>query len=296
MKRIFWRFKELNEADFRVLSVIEAGLRRGKFVPFDDLSSHTRLDGPDLRYRLGKLLAIGLIGRRSTPYEGFQLLPPGYDFLAIKALVERNQLEKIGDRIAVGKESEVYEALGPNGESLVIKLHRLGTTSFQNVIRLRGYLGQRRHFTWVYAARLAAEREFEALGVLSGHVKVPRPVGQNRNALLMTRFDGRELAQTLTEDPESALESILADVLRAHEMNVIHGDLSEFNVLMNGEEFAIIDWPQWVGRSHPQAKKFFERDLENLLSHFRRKYGLEGEKAKSEILRSITWPRKNTSS
>jgi RIO kinase 2 len=275
MKRTFRAFRNLDEDDFRVLAAMEAGLRKSEFVPSDDLRKFTQMDEPDLKYRLGRVDNLGLIQRTGYPYEGYRLLHTAYDFLALNTLVQRDVLESLGDRLAVGKESEVYEALSPDGEELVIKFHRLGLSSFHKAVRLRGYLGERRHFSWIYAARLAAEREFEALRLIHGRIPSPRPVNQNRNTVVMERLSGSELVQSDVEDPPGLLGDLLDDLKTAWAMGIIHGDLSEFNVMVCDEEYAIIDWPQWVRTDHPQAKSICSRDLANIHQFFKKKYPLE---------------------
>ncbi len=274
MKRAFSAFRDLQEDDFRVLAAIEAGQRKRQFVPKDELLAFARLDLPDLDYRLKRLDSLRMIQSVGRPYKGYRIFPRGYDFLALRALVRRGRLDSIGDLLAVGKESEVYEALGEGGRQVVLKLHRLGMTSFHQTSRLRGYLGPRRHFSWIYAARLAAEREFQAMRRLSRCVKVPEPLDQNRNAVLMSRFDGLRLSDLEVNDPQAMLESILRDVTEARSMGVIHGDLSEFNVLTEGDTHVIIDWPQWVESTHPQAGEIMGRDLANLLNFFQKRYAL----------------------
>ena len=275
MKRIFAAFKNLEEKDFRALASVEAGLRRREFVPKEDLLKYLKSDLPDLDYRLARLDRLTLIQSQGRPYKGYRLLPRAYDFLALHVLVERGRIESIGDKIAVGKESEIYEALGPDGHQLVAKLHRLGMTSFHRAARLRGYLGDRRHVSWIYAARLAAESEYRALVRLDGHIPVPKPIDQNRNAVLMERFDGAELAEYKVSRPHELLEAIVTCVHRSREIGIIHADLSEYNVLVNEEGFVIIDWPQWIDASHPQAEVLLQRDLSNILNFFKKKYGTE---------------------
>ncbi len=277
MKRIFAAFKDLEEEDFRALASVEAGLRRREYVPKEDLLKYLKSDLPDLDYRLARLDRLALIQSQGTPYKGYRLLARAYDFLALHVLVRRERIESIGDKIAVGKESEIYEALGADGLRLVVKLHRLGMTSFHRAARLRGYLGDRHHVSWIYAARLAAEREYRALTKLKDHVPVPKPIDQNRNAVLMERFDGAELTESEVARPQELLEAILSCVHRSQEVGIIHGDLSEYNVLVNEDGFVIIDWPQWVDASHPQAKALLQRDISNILNFFKKRYGTEAK-------------------
>jgi RIO kinase 2 len=69
------------------------------------------------------------------------------------------------------------------------------------------------------------------------------------------------------------LEQIL-DCTRRAKAGVIHADLSEYNILIEDEKAVIIDWPQWIGTDHPNAVTIIERDIDNILAFFTRKYRL----------------------
>jgi RIO kinase 2 len=272
MKRTFRTFKKLKDEDFRILATIEACQRKSEYAPLTNLQNYSKMDLPDLEFHLKRLDSSRLIQSRGSPYVGYRLLHTGYDFLALNTLVQRDEVERIGDRIAVGKESEVYDALGPGDSSLVVKFHRLGLTSFSKAPQLRVYLGERRHYSWIYAARLAAEREFEALDKMRGHIKVPEAIDQNRNALLLSRYDGTELVDSRPESPEDLRDSIILEAKKAWKIGYVHGDLSEFNVMVGDDDFVIIDWPQWLESSHPQANTIHKRDIGNLRRFFDKKY------------------------
>ena len=57
----------------------------------------------------------------------------GYDFLAIKAMLNRGSLTALGRKIGIGKESDIYLACNEEGTQMALKIHRLGRTSFTNV-------------------------------------------------------------------------------------------------------------------------------------------------------------------
>src|SRR4029078_697071 len=93
---------------------------------------------------------------------------------------------------------------------------------------------------------------------------------------LVTRADG-EPAPRLGEvdfTPEQASavhERPVREVVRMLCAGVVHGDLSEFNVLMGTEGPVIIDLPQAVdaaGNNH--ASSMLERDVGNLTAFFGR--------------------------
>jgi RIO kinase 1 len=78
------------------------------------------------------------------------------------------------------------------------------------------------------------------------------------------------------------------------EAKIVHADLSEYNLLNNGEELVIIDCGQAVSTLHPKAQEFFERDVLNLSKWFS-KLGVETdyEKMYSEIKKRKTKKAEN---
>ena len=55
------------------------------------------------------LLRHKLVHHESKKYDGYRLTNLGYDYLAIKALVNRGAIAGVGRQIGVGKEADVYE-------------------------------------------------------------------------------------------------------------------------------------------------------------------------------------------
>jgi len=69
----------------------------------------------------------------------------------------------VAPRVVAG--ADIYEVAGAEGEVLVLKLHRLGRTSFRAVKAKRDYLHRRRAHSWLYLSRLAALKEYAFLKV-----------------------------------------------------------------------------------------------------------------------------------
>ncbi|MCK4937545.1 MAG: serine/threonine protein kinase [Methanosarcinales archaeon] len=273
-------FMSLEPRHFRVFTGIEVGMKFHEWVPVDEVSKYTKLDISQLNYVLKDLGHRGLLRRQTVPYEGYQIYFEGYDLLALNALVKRDSLSAIGDELGVGKESVVYEGLrdmvgGLGQQPVILKFHREGRTSFKQVKRKREHLDGVHHFSWIYAARLAAKREFEVLNRLYPEVSVPEPVDHNRNVIVMAIAEGSELSKTKVLDPEWYLDRILEQVGAAYAKGVVHGDLSEYNVFVSDEKVTVIDWPQYLEVEHEKAGEFLERDVRNVLAFFKRKYGLE---------------------
>lgn len=276
-------FGKLDAKDFRILTGIEIGMKHFEWVPIEELNKYTKLPFDKLEYRLKKLVREKLVVRTTQPYEGFQIYFEGYDALALNAFVKRKSISAIGNEIGVGKESVIYEAIrqpelaigGPL--PVIIKFHREGRTSFKQIKRVREHLGEREHFSWIYAARLAAQREYEIMSKLYPQVSVPKPLDQNRHAIVMELAKGSLLSKTKLVDPEWYLDEILKQVKTTYSRGVIHADLSEYNIFVSEEGVQLIDWPQYVILEHPHADEILERDVSNILTHFSRKYNIKRE-------------------
>ena len=110
-------------------------------------------------------------------------------------------------------------------------------------------------------------------------VRVPKPYNFHDGVLLMELVTDEhgDAAPRLNDEaftPEEALAhhaSLLTEVVRMLCAGVVHGDLSEFNILLAADGPVIIDLPQAVdaaGNNH--AKRMLLRDVENLRDFFGR--------------------------
>jgi RIO kinase 2 len=265
--------RSLHAYELRILLALERLMRRYQWVPLEVLKSATKFSDSELSYRLGRLIAMDLVRFEKVPYEGYTLVFNGYDTLALHTLTRRGTIQAFGCLIGVGKESEVYEAMGLG--VVVLKFHRVGQRSFQSARIKRGYMPEAGHCPWIFASNHSAKREYEALQTLHPGVAVPLPIDQNRHVVAMSFIPGVNLSRAVLEDPGPVLEDILANIREAYRLGVVHGDLSEFNVMVEEERCWLIDWPQWVETAHPNADELLVRDVSNILQYFSRKYGLQ---------------------
>jgi len=230
-----------------------------------------------IQFTLSKLNKLGLIYQTKGAYVGHTLNYTGYDCLAINTLVKAGVIESFGQTLGVGKEADVYDALGPGGNRIAVKFHRLGRTSFRQTRRKRGYI--REHSTWLFQSHLAAEKEFQAMKlVYKNGVSVPKPISQNRHVIAMGMIEGGELSKYKEiSQPQKIIKEILRNVRKAYlKAHVIHADLSEYNIILKPDgHILIIDWPQYVMTDHANAEELLERDLKNVLTFFSRKFNLK---------------------
>jgi RIO kinase 2 len=268
-------FLELSKEDLSVLRAVEVGMRGHEWVPLPEIARSCGLAERRTEFRLASLSRKKLVFQESLRYRGYQIGFGAYDLLALADLAEKGALTGLGERVGVGKESVVYEGLGDG--PLIIKLHRQGQTSFKHVRRSRMHLRDLPRSSWLHAASLAARHEFKVMGRLYPAVSVPRPVAWSRHALAMERVGGTLLQKAVLVDPEECLEKILENVKEAYKLGIVHADLSEFNVMVTGVDIKLIDWPQAVETSHPNAVELLKRDLHNILVFFARRYRIKRE-------------------
>ncbi len=267
-------FRKLEIEDLKVLQVIETGMNKHEFVPKGQIAKYAKVPSEKIDRAMDRIDKLGLIYRMRGAYVGYTLNYAGYDCLAINALVKAGALEAFGKPLGVGKEADVYDALDPKGVRVAVKFHRLGRISFRQTRRKRGYIAD--HASWLFQSRSAAEKEFQALKLVHTHgVAVPEPIIQNRHAIVMGVIEGAELSKWKEiDDPTAVLKEILVNVKRAYwEANVVHADLSEYNIILKPDmHVLIIDWPQFVTLEHPNAGELLTRDLKNVLDFFSRRF------------------------
>jgi len=278
--------KMLKDHDYKILLAMERLHLKYEYIPVDVLARQLKKSVDALLEDLDKLHKIGFVARRKLDYLGYALRQYGRDALALKYFVDKGVLDAVGVKLGVGKEADVYDGLSPSGYRVAIKFHRVGRSSFKQTKRLRTY-GETS--SWYRQSCIAARRECEALETLYPlGVKVPRPIAYNRHAIVMDLIIGDPLyVVTDLPDPWRVLTEIAENIKKAYqEASIVHADLSEFNVIIKPDfDILIIDWPQWVSKSHPRSSEYLKRDVTNLVRFFNRRFGLDVDAY--EVLKDI---------
>jgi RIO kinase 2 len=103
------------------------------------------------------------------------------------------QIGIIGQRVGTGKESDVYLAVDPSGTQCILKIHRLGRTSFRNVRKKRDYFGKAgtSAHSWLFLSRLSALKEYAFMKALYDvGYPTPTPIAHNRHIVCMSLVRG----------------------------------------------------------------------------------------------------------
>lgn len=154
----------------------------------------------------------------------------------------------------------------------------------QRAVRKKSRIGREVQF----AAWIA--QEYHTLGRLyAAGADVPRPLDWSDSAILMEFIgDGAIPAPQLADVtlPAGEAPRLFARVLRNIELclacDVVHGDLSAFNILYLDGRLTLIDFPQSVEpRWSPNARMLLERDLTNICDYFAG-YGVRADPSRLE--------------
>ncbi|XP_055549195.1 uncharacterized protein LOC129732378 [Wyeomyia smithii] len=272
----------LSKEDFRILTAIEMGMKNHELVPGALVAAIASLKAGGVHKLLRELCKHKLLSyERGKRFDGYRLTNTGYDYLALKSLTLRGSISGFGNQIGVGKESNIYTVVDEQGVPLCLKLHRLGRVCFRNVKEKRDYHGNRHKMSWLYLSRISATREFAYMKALYDRgFPVPKPIDFNRHCVIMELVDGYPLTNVCeVGNVEALYDDLMNLIVRLGNCGVIHGDFNEFNVMITelDQKPILIDFPQMVSTSHPNAEMYFDRDVQGVRELFRKKFGYESE-------------------
>lgn len=212
---------------------------------------------------------------------------------AISKLRQQGHFETVDYPVAKGKEANIFCGTAKDGSKVAIKIYRIETSNF---IRMHDYIDGDPRFAGTSRKRFETilawtRKEFSNLKAFhEAGVAVPRPLAFLRNIVVMEFFGEREIAfSTLermgSEQPEKDYQFMLEQVKKMYQAGFVHGDISEYNILVTDDGLKLLDCAQAVLLAHPRAEDFLRRDVENLVRYFRKKgaKGAEFEKAMTYV-------------
>ena len=209
----------------------------------------------------------------------------------LQSLVDEGLIDEVVRQLMSGKEAAVY-VVRSSGQTLCAKVYKEATErSFRQAVdytenrRVRNSRQARAMAKGTRYGRQATEAAWQSAEVDALHrlaaagVRVPRPHNFCDGVLLMDLVtDEHGNAAPRLNDvvftPEDARRhhaTLLKEVVRMLCAGVVHGDLSEFNILLGADGPVIIDLPQAVdaaGNNH--APRMLLRDVANLRAFFGR--------------------------
>lgn len=185
--------------------------------------------------------------------------------------------EELKHTVAIGKEANVFIADKEDG-FVAVKIYRLENCNFNKMHqyirqdpRYIGLSNSRRKtiFSW-------AQREFRNLLKAREVIRVPTPIIHKEHVVVMELIGhGNEpsplLKDSPPENPEEFTNKIIENIkVLWHEAKLVHGDLSEFNIINHDEEPIFIDFSQSTVTESHDALELLERDIFNLCRYFKK--------------------------
>jgi RIO kinase 1 len=209
----------------------------------------------------------------------------------LQSLLEEGLIDSVVRQLMSGKEATVY-VVRCAGETLCAKIYKDATQrSFRQAVDYtenRKVKNSRQARAMAKGTRFGRESqeaawrsaEVDALYRLAAAgVRVPAPRNFYEGVLLMELVtdehgDAAPRLNDVIFTPEDAAvyhDALIREVVRMLCAGIVHGDLSEFNILLAADGPVIIDLPQAVdaaGNNH--ANRMLLRDVENLRDFFGR--------------------------
>ena len=209
----------------------------------------------------------------------------------LQTLIEEGLIDSVVRQLMSGKEAMVF-VVRSGDDTLCAKVYKEATQrSFRQAVdytenrKVKNSRQARAMAKGTRFGRQAQEAAWQSAEVdalyrlADAGVRVPRPINFFEGVLLMelvTDANGDSAPRLndvdfTPEDARTHHATLLAEVVRMLCAGVVHGDLSEFNILLGADGPVIIDLPQAVdaaGNNH--AQRMLLRDVDNLRVFFGR--------------------------
>ena len=202
----------------------------------------------------------------------------------LNKILVNGPLKRIEGIISAGKEANVYLAYDLDGKEVAVKIYKIDSNTSRWMKKY--IIGDPRFkkiphnvskiiFLW-------ASKEFKNLKrAYKADLRVPKPLFIRNNILIMEYIGFESIPAPVLKDiknpkePLNLFNEILSFIkLLYQKAKLVHGDLSEFNILYHNQSPVVIDISQAVAIQHPKAEVYLARDIKNIFKYFE-KLGIE---------------------
>src|SRR3990170_8027493 len=226
--------------------------------------------------RRDKMLIHDFSSERATLEEVFDRST----LMVIYNLLNAGVIDELHGVVSSGKEARVYWGKNKEGKDLAVKIYLTSSAEFKRGMfkyiegdhRFKGVRHDTRSLIFAWA-----QKEFRNLEQAArAKVNVPKPIAVKNNILVM-EFIGKDgvsapsLKEQAPTNPEKTYRVLLTYLERLYrDADLVHADLSEYNIMMWRGKPVLFDMSQSVPTSHPLAKFLLQRDLINVNKFFNR--------------------------
>ena len=199
-------------------------------------------------------------------------------------LANQGYIDILNGAISTGKEANVLTGITDDEEFVAVKIYRIATSDFKKMdyylkgdprFNVKTKNKRKIIYSWV-------TKEFKNLTRLyDAGVNVPKPFTSSNNVLIIEFIGDKNgnpaqpVRNQPPENPDEFFNKLLVQLkLFVREAKLVHGDLSNYNILNLNEEPVIIDVSQSVVLDNPISKELLERDINTLVREYT-KLGVE---------------------
>jgi RIO kinase 1 len=213
-------------------------------------------------------------------------------------LAKQGYINTLNGVISTGKEANVFLGIDDDGNNVAVKIYRVMTLDFKKIkeyiagdprFKTHGNNTRQIVTTWT-------RKEFKNLSRLYNlGLNVPEPYTAMENVLVMEYLDYSDndataappLSKIKLDNAEEVFEEILNFMdIAYNEADLVHGDLSQYNILLSHGHPYIIDLSQATLRSHPSSRELLERDIKNIVYDSKKfKVNLDYDYVKHRIIK-----------
>jgi RIO kinase 1 len=208
------------------------------------------------------VLAMVKGGKEASVYRCKAHESTGRDYVAVKVYRPRMFRNLRNDKMYREGRQVLTESGRPVGARDVRTIRAMGkkTTYGQQVA----------HTSWLM-------HEYNAMQALyAAGADVPEPIGAGENAIAMAYLGDEILpapplhtVQLREDEAQPLFDDVLRNIALMLQQGMIHGDLSEYNILYWQGAITVIDFPQVVEvETNPHAKKILYRDIQRVGEYF----------------------------
>ncbi len=196
----------------------------------------------------------------------------------LNKLLINGPLDRVEGVISAGKEANVYLAYDTEGNEVAIKIYKIDSNTSR---WMRNYIIGDPRFKKIphnvsKTIFLWASKEFKNLKrAYKVGLSVPKPIYIRNNILIMEYIGFESIPAPLLKDIKTPKEplNLFSEILNFikqlyNKAKLVHGDLSEFNILYHNQQPVIIDISQAVSTQHPKAEVYLARDIKNIFNFF----------------------------
>jgi len=203
--------------------------------------------------------------------------------LTLHYLMKIGVLRNLNGVVSSGKEARIYWGERDDGSSVAVKIYLTVTAEFKK--RLPYIIGDPRFESVKRGSsniiKTWAQKEYRNLmTAYQAGIPVPRPLAIKRNVLVMEFIGDDGWPAPLLNEVEvkqSDYKKIISLIDKLYNSaNLVHADLSEYNIFKYGKSLILFDFGSAVDIRHPLSKEFLIKDLNNI-NRFFVKRGLKVE-------------------